>query len=338
MFNTGDRVLANRPSGPHLYPGTVHSQEGYALQVFFDDGEEARVPAAQVHPLQVQPGDRIEARLPATRHYTPAVVGRCEGERLSIQLDDGTQEWTSLGMIRIDPGVWKSGGGGGGLHGWTVGDRVLAYWRGDGYWYAGTVQGIDGDNLHVYYDDGDKEWCSPDRVAPLAELRAGSRVLGRYQDGIDYYPGQIASREGEYVTILYDDGDRENTSLSMVRVRRGEGRHSWQSGQRILAQSQDDDYLYPGTIVKVEEDTLYVQYDDGDQAQVSPERAMPLAILQAGARIECRWQGGEFYSGRIARREGDEIFVQYDDGDRERAPIGMARVWPEQLRPARGER
>jgi hypothetical protein len=328
MWQTGDRVLASRPSGPHLYPGTVHSQDGSALHVFFDDGEEARVPAGQLYPLQVEPGDRIEVRLPATRHYTPAVVGRCDGERLSIELEDGTQEWTSSGMIRIDPAVWKSGGG---RHGWTVGDRVLAYWRGDGYWYAGTVQGVDRDNLHVYYDDGDKEWCAPDRVASLGELREGTRVLGRWQGGLDYYPGQITSREGEHVTILYDDGERETTSLSMVRVRRGESPHSWRSGHRVLAQSQDDDFLYPGTVAKVEEDTLYVQFDDGDRAQVSPERVMPLDVLRAGTHIECRWQGGDFFPGRIARREGEQIFVQYEDGDREQTVIGMARVWPEHL-------
>jgi hypothetical protein len=133
------------------------------------------------------------------------------------------------------------------------------------------------------------------------------------------------------VEIYYDDGDKEVTTLSMVRVRRGVSGHNWAEGHRVLAQSEYDGYLYPGVIERAEEDSLYILFDDGDRGQLSPERVVPLALLRAGQRAECRWQGGDFYPCRIDRREGDRVFIQYDDGDREATTVGMVRVPPQAL-------
>src|SRR2546421_462820 len=107
MLRPGDRVLAPRAADPHLYPGIVQDADRTHAAVSFDDGEEARVPAAEARPLALAAGDRVLGRLPATRTYTPAVATRRDGDRLSVEFEDGGQEWTSLGMVRIDPKNWK---------------------------------------------------------------------------------------------------------------------------------------------------------------------------------------------------------------------------------------
>jgi hypothetical protein len=44
--------------------------------------------------------------------------------------------------------------------------------------------------------------------------------MGRYQQGMEYYPGKITERKAQTVHIQYDDGDQETTLLSAVRVLR----------------------------------------------------------------------------------------------------------------------
>ncbi|MCI0456571.1 MAG: hypothetical protein L0Z62_06280 [Gemmataceae bacterium] len=326
MFKPGDRVLAGRPVGPHLYPGTVHRQDGPALHILFDDGEEGGVLAAQTQGLQIGPGDRIEVRLPATRSYVPAVVRRCEGDRLCIQFDeDGEQEWTSLGLIRIDPAVWKSGPRMG-ARTWVVGDRILSQWSGDGLWYPGTVQGVEPERLFVSYDDGDKEWRVLADVVSLDELREGARVFCRWQGGAGFYPGRVTSREGDRIEVHYDDGARETTTVSLVRVRRrpaGASAAPCRAGQRVLA-GWDDGRYYPAVIERVEGDSLQVRYDDGGHGRVGAEDVV-LLDLRVGDRLWCKWKGGDaLYPGQIARIRGEEIYVHYDDGDKETTTVSLA--------------
>src|SRR5438477_495763 len=98
------------------------------------------------------------------------------------------------------------------------GDRVLATRLDDEFWYPGTVRAIEGEQLHVYFDDGDHEWMPAERVAEN-ELAAGSRVYVRFQRGPVYYPGRISRREGDRISVDYDDGQKEDTSIALVRVR-----------------------------------------------------------------------------------------------------------------------
>jgi hypothetical protein len=335
MWRTGDRVLAGRPADSFLYPGTVQDLQGSEVLVGFDDGEEALLPANQVKPLQIEAGDHVQVRLPATRTYTPAAVLRREGDRLTVQFEDGLHEATSLGMVRIDPSNWKGQARPRQGHSWIVGDRVLAKWSGDPFWYPGTIQALEGERLHVYYDDGDKEWLTPDRVTPL-DLKPGDRVFGRWQHGPEFYPGRISMRDGEKIHIEYDDGGQETTTLSLVRVRRGASANPWRVGQRVLAQWGPEPFYYPGVVGAVSEDVLSIQYDDGDRGEVMPEQVLPLR-LEVGDRVYARWQRGRYYyPGQITSRNGANILVQYDDGRQEWTTIDVVRVLPQEIAAGRG--
>jgi len=333
MWQSGDRVLAKRPSGPHLYPGTVHSQDGPTLHVCFDDGEEARLPATQAARLRVESGDRIEVRLDRTRSYVPAVVRRCDGDRVRIQFDeDAEQEWTSLAQLRIDPAAWKSGPHSPARE-WVIGDRVLSQWSGDGLWYPGTIQGVGAEGVLVCYDDDDTEWRALDEVVSLGELRAGARVLCRWEGGAGFYPGRLSRRDGEQIEVHYDDGVTETTTISLVRVQRRVGVTAviFHPGQRVLAGWSDGRY-HPATFERVEGDDLRVRYDEGSNGRVGAENVLPLD-LRVGDRIHCRWQGGAtHYPGRITRICGDEIDIDYDDGDREKTTVSLVCLTPLDLK------
>ena len=49
--------------------------------------------------------------------------------------------------------------------------------------------------------------------------------------------------------------------------------------------------------------------------------------LKAGTSVEANWlMGGVYYTGSIAERIGDAIFIEYDDGDREWTTISAVRM------------
>ena len=102
-----------------------------------------------------------------------------------------------------------------------VGDRVLARWPAEiDWWYPGVVCMADDDRLFVQFDDGDRAWVGPFEALPL-DLAEGTHVHGRWQGGKQYLSGVVAEKTGDALRIVYDDGDEEWTSVSMVRVHKG---------------------------------------------------------------------------------------------------------------------
>jgi hypothetical protein len=69
-----------------------------------------------------------------------------------------------------------------------------------------------------------------------------------------------------------------------------------------------------------------VQFDDGDDEWTTPQRMVP-DDLRVGDRVFGNWQkGGVYFPGKITKREGDKIHIQYDDGDQEDTTVAVARV------------
>lgn len=100
------------------------------------------------------------------------------------------------------------------------GDLVLGHWKGEGWWYPARVQGEPAaESVPLRYLDGDVE------TAPVARVRhftwkAGTRVSCNFQGQGKYYPGTIKNMAGEGVSIHYDDGDREDTTIGRCRSQR----------------------------------------------------------------------------------------------------------------------
>lgn len=113
---------------------------------------------------------------------------------------------------------------------WKVGDRVLANWSHDEYWYPATLRTVAGSRIYIRFDDGDKEWVTLDRLMSI-DIEVGDDVLCKYKGGRYYYPAHILELEGEKICVQYeydkdespDDpsmGEKEWTTISAVRVTR----------------------------------------------------------------------------------------------------------------------
>merc|ERR1712146_94326 len=51
-----------------------------------------------------------------------------------------------------------------------VGDRVIAYWDGRAYAFAGKVQKEEPDRFYIIFDDGDKGWKDATKVYKLVAM------------------------------------------------------------------------------------------------------------------------------------------------------------------------
>jgi hypothetical protein len=100
---------------------------------------------------------------------------------------------------------------------WKAGDRCLANWTQDDYWYPGTIVEVKNNQYFILFDDLDMEWLPSDRLKQ-ENLGEGSVVYANWQFGGYYYKGKIDKRLGFAIYIIYDDGDEEWTTISAVRV------------------------------------------------------------------------------------------------------------------------
>lgn len=96
-------------------------------------------------------------------------------------------------------------------------------------------------------------------AAPAAAQRVGDWVLAQWRGGAAWYPGVIAQRQGEMITIRYDDGTMETRPLNQVRP------YDWQVGTRVSCRWTDGRW-YPARITAMDPGglTISVLYDDGD--------------------------------------------------------------------------
>jgi len=95
---------------------------------------------------------------------------------------------------------------------------------------------------------------------------------------------------------------------------------------RVLANWTQDEFWYPATITEVEGERFYVEFDDGDKEWITSDRLMSINI-EVGARVYAKWQAGEeYYPGKVTEKNGEDIYVVYDDGDEEWTMISYVRV------------
>jgi hypothetical protein len=73
---------------------------------------------------------------------------------------------------------------------WSIGERILAQWHPEVFFYPGTIKAREGDNYQVQFDDGDQALVSANQLLPL-DIKVGSRVFGRWKGGPVYFPGRV---------------------------------------------------------------------------------------------------------------------------------------------------
>jgi hypothetical protein len=111
-----------------------------------------------------------------------------------------------------------------------IGNRVLALWKSDGYWYPGTVIKINENRFYIKYDDGHQQWLTDEEIMPL-EHRVGDAVECQWKGLPLYYPAHIIeSKDSNNITVQYayyngppngpPSAEKERTTINRLRVSR----------------------------------------------------------------------------------------------------------------------
>ena len=177
---------------------------------------------------QWRAGSRVTCNWRGLGTQYPGMVLARMGDRVSILYDDGDHEVTASSRCRLvgGPQGARSSGSLGGL---SVGDRVSCNWQREGSQYTGRVDLILGQKIRVLYDEGDEELTIPSLCRAVSSgagggvatdgFAPGARVQCNWKSIGIYFPGTVSSRNGNRLQILYDDGDREETTTGHCRTR-----------------------------------------------------------------------------------------------------------------------
>jgi hypothetical protein len=215
-WKVGDRVLA--PWEPdRLYAGKVAQIQDDQALIQFEDGDAGWVRLDQIRALTVQRGQKVFSRRRMGPHFFPAEILEVRGDEVCVRFEDGQgEEWTRVAALRVPCQATGPGASPTRVASHLAffdnlrpGDRVWAPWA-SATLYAGTVDRVEGREVHIHFDDGDRGWVLLEQILPL-QIPLGLRVLGRWKMGGQYYPGTVTEVRGEQIHIQYDDGDREWT-------------------------------------------------------------------------------------------------------------------------------
>jgi hypothetical protein len=355
-WSVGGRALAWRDDDPFYSPGFVSKVEKDRCEIVFTDGRVEWIPSDRMAPWQFQEGTSVlgppHPVVGEVRGEVQAVVG----DMLFVQFQGGPSMWIGSWFVRLPrpnvsvgrPRDAEPVRGNAAVRGpfnpetgaaestpptglWAIGDRVLGRWY-DLFWYPGTILAVEHEGVRVLFDDGDQRTVAESTLMPLV-VEVGDVVHARPKDVpiLQYAEATVLRVDGETVDLKFeefDDGRIETNSLvSRLRFWKcpvGVGDVPFDEGDRVWAQDVDD-FWYPAKITTLNDDQVRVQFLDGPERMLTPERVKAFAA-KVGDAVHCRFKGGQqYFSGRVERVQGEEVEIAYDDGDRERTLLALIR-------------
>jgi hypothetical protein len=111
---------------------------------------------------------------------------------------------------------------------YQIGNRVLALWEPDNYWYSGTITNINGGRFEIKYEDGQRMWLTEENIMLLG-YRVDDPVECRWKGQNLYYVAHILKIDGNNITVQYDCdsspngpslGEKEQTNIEMLRFKK----------------------------------------------------------------------------------------------------------------------
>jgi cytidine deaminase len=225
------------------------------------DGSDDRRSAKPAALLELQAGDKVQARYHGRERYFPGTV-RCSNRdgTYDIDYDDGEKELSVLAeYVKLAAVATPTRRGGAAdtdsrskpaAAVLLEGDKIEARYRGRERYFPGVVRRANRDGTYdVDYDDGEKELgvlaeyvklasatagtptrpvrrssSSSPAPAAAAALREGDKIEARYRGRERYFPGVVrrVNRDGSY-DIDYDDGEKElSVEARLVKARAGQ--------------------------------------------------------------------------------------------------------------------
>jgi len=100
-WNEGDRAYALWDEDEYFYPATIITIEGEDIYIRFDSGEEEWSNADYLEAYEVEVDDQVECQAAQDDMFYDVVVLDVDGERVEVEYEDETTEWTTLKRLRF---------------------------------------------------------------------------------------------------------------------------------------------------------------------------------------------------------------------------------------------
>lgn len=100
-WNEGNRTFAFWDEDEYFYPATIVTIEGDDIFIRFDTGEEEWTDADYLEAFLVEIDDQVECKSAKDNLYYDVIVLDVDGERVEVEYEDETTEWTTLNRLRF---------------------------------------------------------------------------------------------------------------------------------------------------------------------------------------------------------------------------------------------
>jgi hypothetical protein len=209
-------------------------------------------------------GDRVLAPWEPNFLYV-GKIAQLDGGQALIEFEDGDAGWVQLDQIRTLALARHL--------------KVLCRQRMGPTFAPAEILDIDGDKVHVRFQNGSDEWTR------LAALRIPCEPRG---------PGAAPAKVASHLAFLQ-------------HLRRGD---------RVWA-PWGSTTLFAGTVDDIRDQEAHIHFDDGDQGWVLLEQLVPLQLVP-GTRVLGRWKmGAQYHPAIVTQMDGERVHLRYDNGDQE---------------------
>lgn len=220
----GSRALAHYRNSGFAYAAVITAvRDDGTVDVVYADGDNETLASTQLYPETIVEGTRVEARIRRWTRFFPGTVTRRVAHAVFVRFDDGDEQWTSIGLVRLAAaGLRRDATPATGTEPTATvpeaGSAVVANYQAQGWFYPAIVAERRPDGqVHVIYADGDGEWLAPDQVRPDT-LQPGAHVQARPARQTEVQEGTVARRVGHAVELQLQSGAKTWVALANVRV------------------------------------------------------------------------------------------------------------------------
>ena len=153
----------------------------------------------------------------------------------------------------------------------------------------------------------------------------GKEVYGNWKNGGLYYRGIVTRRSGDDIRIRYDDGDVEDTTIAMIRLRAQRDIHRLPSGSPVFG-LWTDGLWYPAVLQGAKEGRYEILYHDGVRQFFAEDQIVDWHVT-VGDQVEVDWLGrGGYWRAEVTRLSNNKYPVEYEDGSTETTTIRYIRT------------
>jgi hypothetical protein len=192
---------------------------------------------------------------------------------------------------------------------WRAGDRTLALWDADGYWYPATIVSINKDGeIQIKFDDGDEDVTDAEYLDDLT-VAVGDYVENKSAEDGTFREAEVLDVQADRIEVGYEDDTTEWTTIGNLRVPEWE---TWEVGDKVFAYWEGDSFFYPAEITAIDEAGIHLRYEDGTE-EVSDADYLEQLEVMVGEGVECMADDGAYYAAEIMELDEDKVHVQYED-------------------------